>query len=73
MRTPMLAGILLIVLGVVALTYHGITYVERKDIVNIGPIHATEEHEKTVPLPPIFGALAIAGGVLVLVYGSKRA
>ena len=72
MRTNMIVGILLIVLGVAALTYHGFTYTEHKELVNIGPIHATESHEKTVLLPPIFGGLAIAAGALMLIYGAKR-
>ena len=73
MRAPSVLGIVLIVFGAIALAYQGITYTTQKDVVNIGPIHATTSEQKTVPLPPILGALAIAGGVLVLVYGSKRA
>ena len=73
MRAPSILGIVLIVFGAIALAYQGITYTTQKDVVNIGPIHATTSEQKTVPLPPILGALAIAAGVVVLVYGSKRA
>ena len=67
-----IAGILLIVLGLVALAYGGFSYTKREKIVDIGPIEATAETRETVPLPPILGALALAGGVVLLIVGSKK-
>ena len=72
MKPPLLAGILLIVLGVAALAYQGFTYTTRETVLDIGPIHATADREKTVPLPPILGAVAIAGGVGFLVMGLRK-
>jgi uncharacterized membrane protein HdeD (DUF308 family) len=72
-RTAPLIGIVLIVLGVVALTYQGITYTTHKKVLDIGPIQATEQKRHTIPLPPVLGALALVGGVIVLVVGSRRA
>jgi len=66
-------GIVLIILGVVALIFQGITYTTHKDVINIGPIHATAEHEKTIPLPPVLGGIALVGGIVLLVTGSKKA
>lgn len=60
-------GILLIVLGVIALAYHGITYVTREKVIDLGPIKVTKETEKTIPLPPILGGAALAGGVVLLI------
>jgi hypothetical protein len=71
MRPLSLIGIVLIVLGLAALVYQGITYTHRDTIVDIGPIHATAEREKTVPLPPIVGIVAVAGGVALLVAGRR--
>jgi len=68
----MLIGIVLIVLGVVALAYQGITYTSREKIINIGPIHATADTKKTIPISPILGGLALVGGV-VMVGGGIRA
>lgn len=73
MKPMVLAGIVLIVLGVGALVYQGISYRSRETIVDIGPIEATAERQKTIPLPPIVGIAAIAAGVgLVVVGGRKR-
>ncbi len=71
MKGTSIAGILLIVLGVIALAYQGITYTTQKKIVDIGPIQATKEEHKTIPLPPIVGGLALVGGIALLVTGGK--
>ena len=68
----MLIGIGLIVLGVISLAYQGITYTTREKVIDIGPIKATKETEKTLPLPPILGGLALAGGVILVAVGSRR-
>ena len=67
-----LAGIVLIVLGVAALVYQGITYTTRDTVIDLGPIHATAERQKTFPLPPVLGIVAIAGGIVLLVGGMKK-
>jgi uncharacterized membrane protein len=73
MKTSSMVGIVLIVLGVIALAYQGITYTTRKKVLDIGPIQATKEEHKTIPLPPIVGGLALVGGVALLIAGSKDA
>ena len=73
MKTAALTGIILIVVGVLALAYQGITYTTRKKVLDIGPIQATKESKDTIPLPPILGAVAIASGIALLVAGSRRA
>jgi hypothetical protein len=72
MRTSTLLGIALVVIGIISLAYQGITYTTRKKVLDFGPIQATKEEHKTIPLPPILGALAIVGGVVVLV-GDRQA
>ena len=67
-----IVGILLIVIGVIALAYGGISYTKREKIVDIGPIEATAERRETIPLPPLLGGLALAGGVVLLIAGSRR-
>jgi uncharacterized membrane protein HdeD (DUF308 family) len=71
MKTAPVVGIILIVIGIIALAYQGITYTTHKKVLDLGPIQATEAQRHTVPLPPILGALALIGGVVVLVAGSK--
>ena len=71
MRTTNIVGILLIVLGVIALAYQGITYTTREKVIDLGPIKATKETEKTIPLPPILGGAALVGGVVLLIAGAR--
>ena len=59
-------GIALVIIGIVALAYQGVTYTTKKKVVDIGPIQATKEEHHTIPLPPILGALALIGGVVVI-------
>ena len=72
MKTPLgLIGIALIALGLIALVYQGITYTTREKVVDLGPLKITAEKEKTLPLSPILGGLALAG-VIVLVVAAVR-
>jgi len=72
MKPPVLIGIILIVLGVVALAYQGITYTTREKVLDIGPIEATAEKQKTIPLPPIVGGLALVGGIVLVATGARK-
>jgi hypothetical protein len=67
-----IVGIVLIVLGVAALAYQGFTYTTRETVIDIGPIKATAERQKTVPLSPIVGIVAVAGGVVLLIAGARK-
>jgi uncharacterized membrane protein HdeD (DUF308 family) len=59
-------GIVLIIIGIVALAYQGFTYTTQKKVVDLGPIRATKEEHHTVPLPPVLGAIALVGGIVVI-------
>ena len=72
MKPMAIAGIVLIVLGLAALAYQGITYTSRETVVDIGPLHATADREKTLPLPPVVGIAAVAGGIGLLVVGLRK-
>ena len=64
-------AVLLIALGVIALVYQGITYTTREKVLEVGPITATKEKKETIPLSPILGAVALVGGVALLVFGAR--
>ena len=65
-------GIALIILGIVAMVYHGFTYTTEEKILDIGPIQATAEKKKTIPLPPVVGAVLFAGGVVLMAAGARK-
>jgi hypothetical protein len=67
-----IVGIVLIVIGVISLAVGGINYTSREKVLDIGPLEATTETEKSIPLPPLLGGLALAGGVVLLIAGSRK-
>jgi uncharacterized membrane protein HdeD (DUF308 family) len=72
MKPMALVGVLLLVLGLAALVYQGITYTSRETVIDIGPVHATADRQKTLPLPPVVGMAAVAGGVVLLVAAMRK-
>jgi hypothetical protein len=71
MRPLAIVGIVLIVLGAVALAYQGITYTTNEKVVDLGPLKVEAKKEKTIPLPPVLGGVAIVVGVVLLIAGSR--
>jgi uncharacterized membrane protein HdeD (DUF308 family) len=72
MKPISIVGVVLVVLGVLALIYQGVTYTSRETVVDIGPLHATADRQKTLPLPPVLGAVAVAGGITLLIVAVRR-
>jgi len=67
----MVLGIALVAVGIIALAYQGITYTRSRTVLEVGPIEAKVEEKRTIPLPPVLGVLALAGGILLLVVGAR--
>jgi uncharacterized membrane protein len=67
-----LVGIALILLGIVAFAYQGISYTSREKVIDIGPLQASVDTKKTIPLPPILGGLVLAGGIVFIIVGAKK-
>lgn len=72
MNTKMLIGIALIVLGIIAFAYQGITYTTRSEPVDLGIMEVTTTETKTIPLPPILGGIALVGGIVMVVMANKK-
>jgi hypothetical protein len=72
MKPSALIGAVLILLGIAALAYQGFTYTKRETVLDVGPVHATADHQKTVPIPPVLGMAAVAVGVALLVVGIRK-
>ena len=72
MKPLTVVGIVLIVLGVIALAYQGISYTTTEKVIDIGPLKVEAKKEKTIPLPPILGGVAVAAGVVLLIAGARH-
>jgi len=72
MKPKIIIAIILIVLGVMAFAYQGITYTTREKVVDLGPLQVTAEKTITLPLPPIEGGIALVDGIVLLVMGNKK-
>jgi len=71
MKPATVAGLVLLIVGAIALAYQGISYTTQKKVVDIGPIHATRNETHRIPLPPILGGILLVGGIVLLVSGSR--
>ena len=67
-----LPGIILIVLGCLALAYQGIRYTTQENVIDIGSLKVTASEKKTLPLPPIVGGLALAAGLALVLVDRKK-
>lgn len=72
MNTATILGIALMMLGIVAFTYQGITYTTREKVIDLGPLQATVDKKKSIPLTPLVGGLALVGGIMLLIGGARR-
>ena len=73
MKSATVAGIFLIVLGILAFAYQGITFTTQKKVVDIGPVHATKDQKHTIPVTPVLGGVLLVGGILLVVSNSRSA
>jgi len=73
MKPQSTVGIVLVVIGIIALGYQGFTYTTREKAIDLGPIQVTTERTHTFPLPPIVGGVALIGGILLLMMAGKKA
>jgi hypothetical protein len=72
MRPIAVIGIIFIVIGIIALAYQGLTYTTKEKVVDLGPLKVEAKREKTIPLPPILGVLALGAGVVMVVAGGRK-
>lgn len=71
MKSSVIAGVLLIALGVLALVYKNVSYTSQETVLQIGSLKATTETEKNIPIPNVLGIVAIITGVVVIAVGGR--
>ena len=72
MKPVAVIGVILIILGIAALAYQGITYTTKDKVVDLGPLKVEAQREKTIPLPPIVGVAALIGGIVLVAVSARR-
>ena len=72
MRPAGIVGIILIIIGVIALTLGGISYTKREKVIDAGPLQVSADKEKTIPLPPVLGGICLVGGIVLVIVGSRQ-
>jgi uncharacterized membrane protein YidH (DUF202 family) len=72
MRPIAIVGVVLIIIGIIALAYQGITYTKTERVIDLGPLKVEAEKKETIPLPPILGGAALVAGIILVVLGSRR-
>jgi len=73
MKAPGIIGILLIILGIAGLAFGGLSFTHKEKVLDLGPIEATADKKESLPVPPILGALAIVGGIVLVASSARRA
>jgi uncharacterized membrane protein len=72
-RTPLIAiGVVLVLLGAAILIWKGVSYTQRETLVDVGSVTVTADTRKSVPLSPILGGVALAGGAVLIVVGYRK-
>jgi uncharacterized membrane protein len=72
MKPAGIIGIILIVIGIIALAYGGFTYTKREKVIDAGPLQVSADREKTVPFSPVLGGICLVGGIVLVVVGSRQ-
>ena len=72
MKPAGIVGIVLIIIGIVALAYGGFSYTTREKVIDAGPLQVSADKEKTVPFPPILGGICLVGGIVLVLAGNRR-
>ena len=72
MKPVAVLGVILIILGIVALAYQGISYTKKDKVVDLGPLKVETEKKETIPLPPVLGVIAVVGGIVLVAVSARK-
>lgn len=71
MNLSRIAGVALVVIGIVALVWGGVFWTNTKTVIDAGPLQVTADEREGLALPPVLGAIALVGGIVLLVVPSS--
>ncbi len=72
MKVATLAGLVLLVLGIVGFALGGFSFTRHEKVLDMGPIQATAERTHSVPISPILSGIAVVGGIVLIAAGARR-
>jgi len=65
-------GIVLLVIGILALVYGGINYTKNRTVLKVGSMNVTASEHRSIPIPAVAGVVVLLSGVTLLVVGNRR-
>jgi uncharacterized membrane protein YidH (DUF202 family) len=71
MKAATVVGILLIIVGIVGFAMGGFSFTHEKKDVDLGPLQVEHQQKKTIPIPPALSAIALVGGIGLVVVGVR--
>jgi hypothetical protein len=72
MSARRITGIVLLIVGLVALVWGGVFWTDRDTVIDAGPLEVTTETREGFALPPVLGAIALVGGIILLAIPDRR-
>ena len=72
MKTATVVGVVLVVIGIVSMALGSIRYTIKETVLEVGPAKVTADRHEQIPLPPLLGGLALAGGIVLIVVGARK-
>ena len=72
MKPTAIVGLLLIIVGIAGLAFGGFSFTHKEKVIDLGPIQASADKKESLPVPPLLGALAIVGGLVLLATSGRR-
>jgi hypothetical protein len=73
MKGIVIAGVVLIVLGVAGFTVGRISYTTKEKAIDLGPVEVTAEKEHAIAIPEIAAIIAFVAGIGMVIVGTRKA
>jgi len=71
MKAPTVIGLVLIVIGIIGFAVGGVSFTHEKKAVDLGPVQIDKKEKESIPIPPILSAVALVGGIGLVIVGAR--